>query len=73
MQMMWMAIYLTCMLIEVFILCWFGDELIWKVLYCLRDLTERQWWLKMWAGIRYSCEILALISGRIVYKTIFFN
>lgn len=34
MQMMWMAIYLTCMLIEVFILCWFGDELIWKVLYC---------------------------------------
>ncbi|KOB77826.1 Odorant receptor 44 [Operophtera brumata] len=31
MQIVWMAIYLTCMLIEVFILCWFGDELIWKV------------------------------------------
>ncbi|KAL0821071.1 hypothetical protein ABMA28_005703 [Loxostege sticticalis] len=30
MQILWMAIYLTCMLIEVFILCWFGDELIWK-------------------------------------------
>ncbi|XP_012548737.1 olfactory receptor 44 isoform X1 [Bombyx mori] len=30
MQMVWMAIYLTCMLIEVFILCWFGNELIWK-------------------------------------------
>ncbi|KAM3965527.1 olfactory receptor 44 [Aphomia sociella] len=30
MQIMWMAIYLTCMLFEVFILCWFGDELIWK-------------------------------------------
>ncbi|RVE54306.1 hypothetical protein evm_001133 [Chilo suppressalis] len=30
MQIIWMAIYLTCMLIEVFIICWFGDELIWK-------------------------------------------
>nr|AXY83400.1 putative odorant receptor 20 [Conopomorpha sinensis] len=30
MQIMWMAIYLTCMLIEVFILCWFGNELVWK-------------------------------------------
>nr|CUQ99409.1 Olfactory receptor 27 [Manduca sexta] len=30
MQMVWMAIYLTCMLVEVFILCWFGNELIWK-------------------------------------------
>ncbi|KAI8434241.1 hypothetical protein MSG28_012338 [Choristoneura fumiferana] len=29
-QIAWMAIYLTCMLIEVFIICWFGDELIWK-------------------------------------------
>lgn len=31
MQIAWMGIYLTCMLIEVFILCWFGDKLIWKV------------------------------------------
>ncbi|KAG7300054.1 hypothetical protein JYU34_015587 [Plutella xylostella] len=30
MQIMWMVIYLSCMLIEVFILCWFGDDLIWK-------------------------------------------
>ncbi|KAJ8718452.1 hypothetical protein PYW08_002689 [Mythimna loreyi] len=36
MQIAWMGIYLTCMLIEVFILCWFGDELIWKS----RDLTK---------------------------------
>ncbi|CAG9098948.1 unnamed protein product [Plutella xylostella] len=31
MQIMWMVIYLSCMLIEVFILCWFGDHLIGKV------------------------------------------
>ncbi|CAK1581096.1 unnamed protein product [Parnassius mnemosyne] len=32
MQIMWMAVYLTCMLTEVFILCWFGNELILKSL-----------------------------------------
>ncbi|CAG4965516.1 unnamed protein product [Parnassius apollo] len=32
MQIMWMAVYLTCMLTEVFILCWFGNQLIIKSL-----------------------------------------
>ncbi|KAI8434233.1 hypothetical protein MSG28_012338, partial [Choristoneura fumiferana] len=38
-QIAWMAIYLTCMLIEVFIICWFGDELIWKLLHT-KDYAE---------------------------------
>nr|AII01085.1 odorant receptor [Dendrolimus kikuchii] len=45
MQMVWMAIYLTCMLIEVFILCWFGDELIWKSM-SLRQAAFDSPWLK---------------------------
>ncbi|XP_049872165.1 odorant receptor 46a-like [Pectinophora gossypiella] len=43
MQMMWMAIYLTCMLIEVFILCWFGDELIWKSIELRQAAFEGPW------------------------------
>nr|WCC57347.1 odorant receptor 13 [Papilio dardanus] len=44
MQIMWMAVYLTCMLTEVFILCWFGNELILKSLE-LRDATFDSPWL----------------------------
>nr|UVB79117.1 odorant receptor 19 [Heortia vitessoides] len=43
MQIMWMAIYLTCMLIEVFILCWFGDELIWKSISLRQAAFESPW------------------------------
>ncbi|XP_026325985.1 odorant receptor 2a-like [Hyposmocoma kahamanoa] len=43
MQMMWMAIYLTCMLIEVFILCWFGDDLIWKSMQLSQAAFEGPW------------------------------
>nr|AQQ73520.1 olfactory receptor 44 [Heliconius melpomene rosina] len=46
MQIAWMAIYLTCMLIEVFILCWFGNELILKSLE-LRQAAFDGPWLKM--------------------------
>ncbi|CAH2087091.1 unnamed protein product [Euphydryas editha] len=45
MQIVWMAIYLTCMLIEVFILCWFGNELILKSLE-LRQAAFDGSWLK---------------------------
>ncbi|XP_031762984.2 odorant receptor 46a [Galleria mellonella] len=51
MQIMWMAIYLTCMLFEVFILCWFGDELIWKSLD-LRQAAFEGPWLKTNAATR---------------------
>ncbi|XP_072938132.1 odorant receptor 10-like [Epargyreus clarus] len=43
MQIIWMAIYLTCMLIEVFILCWFGNELILKSLELRRAAFEGPW------------------------------
>ncbi|XP_053611298.1 odorant receptor 46a isoform X2 [Plodia interpunctella] len=43
MQIMWMAIYLTCMLIEVFILCWFGDVLIWKSIDLSHAAFEGPW------------------------------
>uniref|UniRef100_A0A2A4JRD2 Odorant receptor n=1 Tax=Heliothis virescens TaxID=7102 RepID=A0A2A4JRD2_HELVI len=43
MQIAWMGIYLTCMLIEVFILCWFGDELIWKSMDLARAAFEGPW------------------------------
>ncbi|KAF9422446.1 hypothetical protein HW555_001844 [Spodoptera exigua] len=43
MQIAWMGIYLTCMLIEVFILCWFGDELIWKSMDLAKAAFEGPW------------------------------
>ncbi|CAD0202188.1 unnamed protein product [Chrysodeixis includens] len=43
MQIAWMGIYLTCMLIEVFILCWFGDELIWKSTDLRKAAFEGPW------------------------------
>ncbi|XP_059055539.1 odorant receptor 46a-like [Achroia grisella] len=43
MQIMWMAIYLTCMLFEVFIYCWFGDELIWKSIDLRHAAFEGPW------------------------------
>ncbi|XP_026741300.1 odorant receptor 46a-like [Trichoplusia ni] len=43
MQIAWMGIYLTCMLIEVFILCWFGDELIWKSTELRKAAFEGPW------------------------------
>ncbi|XP_075979475.1 odorant receptor 2a-like [Anticarsia gemmatalis] len=43
MQIAWMGIYLTCMLIEVFILCWFGDELIWKSMDLRKAAFEGPW------------------------------
>ncbi|XP_041980585.1 odorant receptor 46a-like [Aricia agestis] len=46
MQIVWMAIYLTCMLIEVFILCWFGNELILKSLE-LREAAYEGTWLDL--------------------------
>nr|AST36273.1 putative odorant receptor OR44 [Hedya nubiferana] len=42
-QIAWMAIYLTCMLIEVFIICWFGDELIWKSWELRQAAFEAPW------------------------------
>nr|QLI62091.1 odorant receptor 48 [Streltzoviella insularis] len=42
-QIVWMAIYLTCMLIEVFILCWFGDVLIWKSMELRQAAFEGPW------------------------------
>nr|WEG72105.1 odorant-receptor-5 [Grapholita molesta] len=42
-QIAWMAIYLTCMLIEVFIICWFGDELIWKSWELHQAAFEAPW------------------------------
>ncbi|XP_047995965.1 odorant receptor 46a-like [Leguminivora glycinivorella] len=42
-QIAWMAIYLTCMLIEVFIICWFGDELIWKSWELHQAAFESPW------------------------------
>nr|QZH55104.1 odorant receptor 8 [Achelura yunnanensis] len=46
MQIVWMAIYLWCMLTEVFILCWFGDELIWKS-QSVRQAAFEGPWLKL--------------------------
>ncbi|XP_046966711.1 odorant receptor 46a-like [Vanessa cardui] len=43
MQIVWMAIYLTCMLIEVFILCWFGNELIVKSLDLRQAAFDGPW------------------------------
>ncbi|KAI5651395.1 7tm odorant receptor domain-containing protein [Phthorimaea operculella] len=43
MQIVWMMIYLTCMLTEFFILCWFGDELIWKSIELRRAAFEAPW------------------------------
>ncbi|KAJ2949692.1 hypothetical protein O0L34_g15623 [Tuta absoluta] len=43
MQIVWMMIYLTCMLTEFFILCWFGDELIWKSNELRRAAFEAPW------------------------------
>ncbi|XP_052742622.1 odorant receptor 46a-like [Bicyclus anynana] len=43
MQIVWMAIYLTCMLIEVFILCWFGNELILKSLELRQAAFDGPW------------------------------
>nr|QMS80346.1 odorant receptor [Histia rhodope] len=43
MQIVWMAIYLWCMLVEVFILCWFGDELIWKSQSVRQAAFEGPW------------------------------
>nr|WCC57413.1 odorant receptor 13 [Papilio glaucus] len=48
-QIMWMAIYLTCMLTEVFILCWFGNELILKSLE-LQNATFDSPWLDIDQG-----------------------
>ncbi|XP_047506226.1 odorant receptor 46a-like [Pieris napi] len=42
-QIVWMAIYLACMLIEVFILCWFGNELILKSLELSMAAYEGPW------------------------------
>ncbi|XP_032514777.1 odorant receptor 46a-like [Danaus plexippus] len=46
MQMAWTAVYLSCMLQEVFILCWFGNELILKSTE-LRQAAFDGPWLKM--------------------------
>ncbi|KPJ13513.1 Odorant receptor Or2 [Papilio machaon] len=43
MQIMWMAVYLTCMLTEVFILCWFGNELILKSLELQNATFDGPW------------------------------
>ncbi|XP_034833179.1 odorant receptor 46a-like [Maniola hyperantus] len=43
MQIIWMAIYLTCMLIEVFIVCWFGNELILKSLELRQAAFDGPW------------------------------
>ncbi|XP_050667293.1 odorant receptor 46a-like [Leptidea sinapis] len=42
-QIIWMAIYLTCMLIEIFILCWFGNELILKSLELRQAAYDGSW------------------------------
>ncbi|XP_045501109.1 odorant receptor 2a-like [Colias croceus] len=42
-QIIWMAIYLTCMLIEIFILCWFGNELILKSLELRQAAYDGPW------------------------------
>nr|WPO56468.1 odorant receptor [Leucinodes orbonalis] len=56
MQIMWMAIYLTCMLIEVFILCWFGDELIWKSMELRQAAFDGPW-----LGTSQKTKILIVI------------
>ncbi|XP_068622837.1 odorant receptor 46a-like [Battus philenor] len=43
MQIMWMAVYLKCMLTEVFILCWFGNELILKSLELRNAAFDSPW------------------------------